>query len=302
MSYGNKWQEINFNVANSLSLITGQSGSGKSTIFNVLEYGLYGKVHNKRLQDLPNRINKNLEVELLLSQNNQEISIYRSIQPNNFKVDFKGNNLADKAGKKNVQEYLEEEIYKIPYNIFNNVISLSITDFESFLKMSPKDKREIIDKIFGLSLINSMQELVKTELKDYKSKENENNIKLNSLSSHIQNTQYHIENLKVEIQEQDDNRMNELIEELDKLKSTREKIVKNIEKCNSKQAEVKTEFDEASNFKYKLSSEINQLKVKENLYKNSKCPECGSDLTSDEHKTKHKELIQKRKKYENKLQ
>jgi len=42
----------------------------------------------------------------------------------------------DKAGKKSVQDYLEEEVFGIPYHVFKNIIILSVNDFKSFLTMS----------------------------------------------------------------------------------------------------------------------------------------------------------------------
>ena len=42
----------------------------------------------------------------------------------------------DKAGKKSVQEYLEDEVFGIPYHVFKNIIILSVNDFKSFLTMN----------------------------------------------------------------------------------------------------------------------------------------------------------------------
>ena len=63
--------------------------------------------------------------------------------------------------KVNLQDFLETEIYEIPYHVFKNVIILSVNDFKSFITMSPYDKKRIIDKIFGFSIINEMAEAVK---------------------------------------------------------------------------------------------------------------------------------------------
>ena len=67
----------------------------------------------------------------------------------------------DKAGKKSVQDYLEEEVFGIPYHVFKNIIILSINDFKSFLTMNNSDKRQIIDRMFGFSILNDMQKQIK---------------------------------------------------------------------------------------------------------------------------------------------
>ena len=164
-SYGNALQRLDFEEKNShLYLVLGGNGFGKSTIANVIIFGLYGQVENINLPDLPNRINKNLWVRIKLRCGDRTVVIERGIAPKLFRAEVNGVSL-DQAGKTNVQEYLETEVFEMPYNVFKNVIILSINDFKSFLTMTPKDKRSIIDKLFGFSVINDMLERVKNERK-----------------------------------------------------------------------------------------------------------------------------------------
>ena len=45
------------------------------------------------------------------------VTIERGLAPNKFEVLINGVEF-DKAGKKSVQDYLEEEVYGIPYHVF----------------------------------------------------------------------------------------------------------------------------------------------------------------------------------------
>ena len=92
-----------------------------------------------------------------------QIEIQRGVSPGIFTVLINGTEY-DVAGKSNLQEFLESEIYEIPYHVFKNVIILSVNDFKSFITMSPYDKKQIIDRIFGFSVINQMREMVKNKL------------------------------------------------------------------------------------------------------------------------------------------
>ena len=148
-SYGNKTQKLEFKEDSAeLYLTLGKNGNGKTTIANAIVFGLYGKVEGVKMGDLPNRINKNLWVKIHVKSKNLDVVIERGLAPNKFTVIVNGVEY-DRAGKRGVQEYLEEEVYGIPYHVFKNIIILSINDFKSFLTMSPSDKKQIIDRMFG---------------------------------------------------------------------------------------------------------------------------------------------------------
>ena len=162
-SYGNRLQVIDFEEGKSnLYLVLGGNGAGKSTLAKVITYMCYGKVEGSTLKDLPNRVNSELYGRIWLESKGNKIEIERGINPGIFNVKINGAEY-DVAGKVNLQEFLETEIYEIPYHVFKNVIILSVNDFKSFITMSPYDKKRIIDKIFGFSVINEMAEAVKEQ-------------------------------------------------------------------------------------------------------------------------------------------
>ena len=165
-SYGNTNQKIEFDSAQgNFYLIVGGNGAGKSTISDVIKFGLYGRVDSKKLRELPNRFNNNLLAKIVIEKNPTTIAtIERGIAPNHFKLFINGIEY-DQAGKKNIQEYLEEEILGIPYYVFNNMVSLSINDFKSFISMGAHDKRMIIDRLFGLEILGHIKWKIKYKLK-----------------------------------------------------------------------------------------------------------------------------------------
>ena len=77
-SYGNQLQRIEFEEDQSkLFLTLGKNGDGKTTIANAIIYALYGRVEGVKLADLPNRINKELQVKIGLTCGNIEVEIER---------------------------------------------------------------------------------------------------------------------------------------------------------------------------------------------------------------------------------
>jgi len=131
-SYGNKSQKLDLTEDKAeLFLTTGKNGDGKTTIANAIIYALYGKLEGVKLADLPNRINKNLLVKIVVQCKNIEVVIERGLAPTVFNVSLNGVEY-DKAGKRSVQDYLEEEVYGIPYHVFKNIIILSVNDLNHF--------------------------------------------------------------------------------------------------------------------------------------------------------------------------
>jgi recombinational DNA repair ATPase RecF len=51
-SYGNKVQSLSFDDNSNLYLVVGENGAGKSSISDVITFGLYGKLDGKKLKDM----------------------------------------------------------------------------------------------------------------------------------------------------------------------------------------------------------------------------------------------------------
>lgn len=281
MSYGNKWQKLEFNTIDSLNLLVGFSGNGKSSIRYVLEFVLYGKVTGRVLKDLPNRLNKNLEVKIILEASNHRITIHRGLEPSIFSVGVSDKPNFDKMGSKiNVQDELEK-LFGIPNHIFNNTMSLSINDFKSFIRMKAEDKRRIIDKVFGLAIINKMRETLKIELKEIKSKSNSLKIQINSLVDELNRITKKLEEVHIEIKENNQQRKDEIKVALEKFKKLYKKI-------NIKESEILDMLQEHDTIIKDLDNRINKVnkviylyKEKMTLFDNDQCPTCGTDLNSN---------------------
>lgn len=282
-SYGNKIQHIDMESEGCLHLITGNNGNGKSTLANIIKFLCYGKVDGFTNSDLPNRINKELWGKIYLEARGRKIQIERGLAPSVFKVEIDGKPF-DQAGKSNVQEYLEEELFGINANVFKNLIILSVNDFKSFLTMTPSDKKAIVDKIFGFSVINQMLEVVKKEKREVKAGIKSIEDELSAITDSIAATQRKLELLQKNAKEQNAEKIEELKKKLLDLTESKNKLeeAKNlikkqqVEKENSLKDDRKALINKESN-KRKLEKELE-------LFKNDQCPTCHADLKSDFHK------------------
>ena len=119
-----------------------------------------------------------------------------------------------KPVKKSVQDYLEEEVFGIPYHVFKNIIILSVNDFKSFLTMSNQDKKQIIDKMFGFSILNDMQKQIKDQSRDIKFDIDSFDAELNQIMDSIGSVKGKLNTLLEESADKSKSKIQELKDEL----------------------------------------------------------------------------------------
>ena len=69
------------------------------------------------------------------------------------------------------------------------MISISMKKFKSFLTMSPADRKQIIDRIFDLEIVNIMYESVKKDIRELGNQINADNAALFQVTRTLANTQ-----------------------------------------------------------------------------------------------------------------
>jgi len=292
-SYGNKKHRLDFNKESSeLFLTLGKNGDGKTTIANAIIYGLYGKVEGIKLNDLPNRINGDLWVKVGLQCGTINVEIERGLLPNKFKVFLNGIEF-DKAGKKSIQEYLEEEVYGIPYHVFKNIIIISINDFKSFLTMKSIDKRQIIDRMFGFSIINDMQHAIKEERKSVKMDIENYEAEIKQIIDSIKSVRHKLNMLVEESSEKNATKIKELKEGLKSLNNEAATMKVEADQINENITLKRTEYEDQRSKATTLKHELDYLKKKLKLYEGGQCPTCETKLDSKWHIEKKDEFAKK---------
>ena len=281
-SYGNKKQEIEFPEEACLFQVVGGNGCGKTSISQVITFGLYGKVEGKKLGDIPNRVNGNAWVRIHLNNGQNDIIVERGLEPNIFELYVDGMKY-DQAGKKNVQEYLADDLIGIPYYVFNNTLLLSINDFKSFIKMSTQDKRAIVDKIFGFHILNQMRDMLKDESRRIKEESDIVFGKLQSVQNSIQKSTQELEFLTEQIVEESRDMLNSLEESLGKFTGLEKIHSEKVDEFNAIELELKKNVSSTNNLLIESRSKHRELSRKMSLYDHEKCPTCESDLSGTFH-------------------
>jgi len=288
-SYGNRTMDLDLPEIPGFVLVSGRNGVGKSSLSDVIKFAIFGKLENKKLKDIANRINKHAEIKIELTSRKGKVTIERGVEPGYFRLYLNGKEI-DKAGKKSVQDFLEEEILEMPFYVFSNTLSLSVNDFKSFIRMNNFDKRAIIDKIFGLQILNQMREVLKTQNKKLKDGIESLDSSAGAFNRTLLSSEKELETLQQKIQDTHGEQKKLLEEKLIKLEAyikagkEREAQIKDKSR-DADQAKRATEL--SMNSDTQLARECNQ---KIQLYQQSKCPTCLSDLDTDFHKENLKQF------------
>jgi len=199
----------------------------------------------------------------------------------------------DKAGKRSVQEYLEEEIFGIPYHVFKNIIILSVNDFKSFLTMTNSDKKQIIDRMFGFSILNEMQRQIKEERKGLKVDIDVYERELKSINENITSVNMQLNELMAESNEKDKAKIQELKDTLIRYSENKKKLEEAQKSITESLKDIKVDLTDARSEKTSLEFELKTLKNKLKLYESNACPTCESPLEGEFHTDRKTEMESK---------
>ena len=120
------------------TLIGGKNGTGKSTIWIALIYGLYGKTlsSDTKLEELINSVNKkNLLVKVWFSVNSDEYLVERGMKPGVFNI-FKNDEPLDQLANSRDQQKVLDIILGMDFNLFVQIIALNKERFKPFMEMT----------------------------------------------------------------------------------------------------------------------------------------------------------------------
>jgi DNA repair exonuclease SbcCD ATPase subunit len=149
--------------------------------------------------------------------------------------------------------------------------------------MSSGDKRNIVDRLFGFTLINQMKDSIKNERKEIRDKMKTLTDELSIIEESITSINQKIKNLEESKKEDKTKLIHEYKEKILELIESKKKTNEDLDKIKDLESKMsKTLKDKHTEFS-NLSYDIKTIKSKIDLYDNSQCPTCGSNLDTDHH-------------------
>jgi DNA repair exonuclease SbcCD ATPase subunit len=307
LSTGNTWTEIDL-VGNKTTLIVGENGSGKSTLLDALSFALYSKpfrrINKPQLINSTNQKNTTVELEFEVSGINYKI--IRGLKPNIFEIWKNGELLNQDAASADYQEFLEQNILKMNFKSFGQIVVLGSSTFIPFMQLSAASRREVIEDLLDIQVFSIMSAIVKEKISENKASLTEIKHGLDLTERLLKQTKEH--NLELQ-------RLKQL--EVDKIKNTVKVFIDNIERCNNEIGVLEKETEtlaDSINDKVSVEKKKNELntletKMKSKLFSTQKemefykdtdnCPTCKQIIDStfkcdtlDTHTSTVKELTE----------
>lgn len=272
------------------TLIIGKNGAGKSSLLDALTFVLFGKPFRKiNKPNLLNSINgKQCRVEVDFSIDDTSYRVVRGIKPNVFEIWRNGVLVNQEASGKDYQKVLEQQILRLTYKSFTQVVILGSASFVPFMQLSESARREVIEDILDIRIFSIMNGLLKIRAKTTKEEVDSVNIRINRAKEQVAHQKKLIKTI-------DDAREHSIEKLEEKIQSTLLVIESETQKCNEIQKEiadiakekywgkgVDEEYLKAKRENDKIKDKIESIKEYATFVSdNTDCPSCGQSITHD---------------------
>ncbi len=148
-------------------MVIGKNGAGKSTMLDALTFVLFNKPFRKiNKSQLVNTSNeRDCLVEIKFNINNRDYLVRRGIKPNIFDIEVNGNALHREADDRSNQKILEENILKVNYKSFTQIVILGSSNFVPFMQLSGSNRRDVIEDLLDIRIFSAMNNLIKDKIR-----------------------------------------------------------------------------------------------------------------------------------------
>jgi len=289
LSSGNQFTEIDFQKHHT-NLIVGTNGAGKSTMLDALTFVLFNKPFRKiNKPQLVNATNeRDCVVEIEFSINSRDYLVRRGIKPNVFDIEVNGNPLHKEADDRANQRILEENILKVNYKSFTQIVILGSSTFVPFMQLTTANRREVIEDLLDIRIFSAMNALIKDNIRTKKDQIKSLDLKKETLKDKMKMQQEFIEeleNLSNANIDSNNEKITKLDEEVSKYMEDNESLEVDISKHTKDQEAVIGATDKLlklNNLRGKISQKVGTITKEHKFFtENTVCPTCQQDIEEE---------------------
>jgi len=289
LSTGDQFSEIDFQK-NATNLIVGTNGTGKSTVLDALTFSLFNKPFRKiNKSQLVNATNeKDTQVEVEFDINGRQYLVRRCMKPNLFEIEVDGQKMHKQADDRANQKILEENILKVNYKSFTQIVILGSSTFVPFMQLSSSVRRDVIEDLLDIRIFSFMNNLLKDKLRIQKEQVRSLVLKKENLEDKIQMQDKFIKEIENRSKEDVKNRkkkIDDLIKETDEYVITNEELENKVRNTSIEQEKfvgADKKLSKLNNFKGQISNKVSTITKEHKFFKeNTVCPTCTQHIEED---------------------
>ena len=289
LSTGNQWTQLDFEKSDT-TLIIGSNGAGKSTVLDALTFGLFNKPFRKiNKPQLVNSVNeKDCKVEIDFNIGTREYKVIRGIKPAVFEIHVDGKMLNQDAAAADQQKYLENNILKLNYKSFTQIVILGSSTFVPFMQLPAAGRREVIEDILDIRIFSAMNSIIKDKIRQNREEVKVLDLKKDNLADKVDMQKEFIRHLEEEAQqeiERKKNKIDELNLSIDSLCKNTISLQKteNVQRSNLESLSFDTtKIRKLGNLRGKITQKVSTLSKELQFFKdNTVCPTCTQSIEEE---------------------
>jgi DNA repair exonuclease SbcCD ATPase subunit len=289
LSSGNQFTEIDFQQHHT-NLIVGTNGAGKSTMLDALTFVLFNKPFRKiNKPQLVNATNeRDCVVEIEFSINGRDYLVRRGIKPNLFDIEVNGAPLHKEADDRANQRILEENILKVNYKSFTQIVILGSSTFVPFMQLTTSNRREVIEDLLDIRIFSAMNSLIKDNIRTKREQIKALDLKKDTLKDKMKMQQEFIEELENRGNaniDANNQKIDKLDEEVVSYMKQNSVLEEDIFKYTKEQEEVtgaREKLSKLNNLKGKLSQKVSTITKEHKFFsENTVCPTCTQNIEEE---------------------
>lgn len=272
---------------NVTNLVVGTNGAGKSTLLDALCFVLFNKPYRKiNKPQLVNSSNeKGCVVEIDFKVGGKSYTVRRGIKPNLFDIIVNGEMLHKEADDRANQKILEENILKLNYKSFTQIVILGSAGFTPFMQLQSSHRREVIEDLLDIRVFSAMNNLIKEDIRQNKEGIRSLEVKKNAAKDKVEMQEHFIEDLEARGMETINRKYSKIKEidgDIDELMLKNRKLNHDLDDKQEevvKFANANKKLRQLGNIKGTLSQKVSTLTENHKFFnENTVCPTCKQDI------------------------
>ena len=220
-------------------------------------------------------------VEIEFEINTRQYVVRRGIKPNVFDIVVNGTELHREADDRAMQRVLEDNILKVNYKSFTQIVILGSSTFVPFMQLTTANRREVIEDLLDIRIFSLMNNILKDKIRTQKDKVKSLDLKKETLKDKMKMQQNFIDELENRGKQNIDSnntKITNLMSEVDQYLEDNTKLQEDLQNTTKQQEKVagaRQKLAKLNTLRGKLSQKVSAITKEHKFFmENTVCPTC----------------------------